>query len=1015
MGGRGIHPSVWYVFRPYSVDLANGQLYRDKELIPLRPRTLALLVFLVENAGSVLSKDAIMDAVWADVAVQDDTLRTSIWELRKALGDDKTPRQFIQTHHRRGFSFIGKGSLQSESPTEAGEVSPEGRRLRGPPLVGRQKAVGALRACINPAGGSGTVLCLVGGEAGVGKTRLLQEFVYGLPASEHQAVWATASDVSRETPFWLWLQVLLSMVELSTREEVERAASSSAHAIAAVFPSVGEKMGAAPSGDTADGPLVRTRFFDGMIDFLRNMSRAKPLLVVLDDIHLAGQSSLALLSAATQLLVGEQILFAVAYRTGEGNPDLEQFLSSSVRLPQVTHVPLPGLTRDEATELVRLAAAGLDDADAARIAEASSGVPYFVLEFVREAGNRDDDEPAAVPDAVQVLLRHRLRSCGPELIRFLNAAAVLGHVFDFRIAARAAGVAIHDALILVDEATSAGLLTDVSYADRTELQFDHPLLREVLVHDLREIERKGLHLRIAQAVDELSPGVADSKALFAHHALEAHPLGDVERMVSSALEVALEAVRTFSLEEAYASFKRQLAIVREASEPPIDWLVPLVQGLSEVCILSGRLEEGEAISDWARRHARARGVSELEARAAVEVSRYYHPYVPRIAPEPALFLQEAIAGLPDRASWICGSAIGRHAIVSMHSDPAERLSAVEECFRIAQGLEEHGQRRGLYETAALASLGPDELDLQREIGEAIVRDSAKVGDLIGERSVGPGTIVGALARAGRLRDAAARTREALVCLRELCPPGMEKFARRYELMLAVFEERVDDARQTIGELEAYPVAADCLFQPIEAAFVELMIWRRDGFRDGVGERFRELRARFPSFPWRWLEPSLLVAEGRVEEAEPILAELAANDFEDLMPRMGPFAWLPIVCGLGEACVEIGEPGRSADKLYELLLPYGDRWAIVMMGGASVGAVARVLGQLAETRGDRDAAVQHISHAVATCEREGMAGELEYTRSRARSRGIHIVGGAGPASKAKRGRRTRSAARGSKAG
>jgi DNA-binding winged helix-turn-helix (wHTH) protein len=94
-------------FPPFLLDLRAGQLVRGRETIALRPKTFAVLCYLLERPGVLVSKQELFHAIWVDLAVTEDTLTKTIGELRQALGDDARRPQFIETVHRRGFRFIG--------------------------------------------------------------------------------------------------------------------------------------------------------------------------------------------------------------------------------------------------------------------------------------------------------------------------------------------------------------------------------------------------------------------------------------------------------------------------------------------------------------------------------------------------------------------------------------------------------------------------------------------------------------------------------------------------------------------------------------------------------------------------------------------------------------------------------------------------------------------------------------------------------------------------------------------
>ena len=94
-------------FGTFRLDLRGGQLLRGSERIPLRPKTWAVLQYLAERPGVLVSKHELLDAVWPDVAVTESVLTKSVGELRVALGDSSKAPRFIETMQRRGFRFIG--------------------------------------------------------------------------------------------------------------------------------------------------------------------------------------------------------------------------------------------------------------------------------------------------------------------------------------------------------------------------------------------------------------------------------------------------------------------------------------------------------------------------------------------------------------------------------------------------------------------------------------------------------------------------------------------------------------------------------------------------------------------------------------------------------------------------------------------------------------------------------------------------------------------------------------------
>src|SRR5688572_9038396 len=106
MTGLGIQKQI--VFHPFRLDSINQCLYRGHREIQLRPKTLAVLEYLLNHPGQLVTKTELLNAVWPDTYVTDAVLKVSIREIRDALGDDQRKPGFIETAHRRGYRFIGK-------------------------------------------------------------------------------------------------------------------------------------------------------------------------------------------------------------------------------------------------------------------------------------------------------------------------------------------------------------------------------------------------------------------------------------------------------------------------------------------------------------------------------------------------------------------------------------------------------------------------------------------------------------------------------------------------------------------------------------------------------------------------------------------------------------------------------------------------------------------------------------------------------------------------------------------
>src|SRR5690349_14203627 len=162
-------------FLDFVLDPENAQLRRGPQIIPLRPKTLALLSVLAGRAGRLVTKDELFDAVWPDTAVSDWVLTSTVKELRDALGDDARQPRIIETVHRRGYRFlpsVDSDGSRTERAVPVGRGDAGARRI-----VGRRVELETLSGHWRRALAGERQIVFVIGEAGIGKTTLVDEFL----------------------------------------------------------------------------------------------------------------------------------------------------------------------------------------------------------------------------------------------------------------------------------------------------------------------------------------------------------------------------------------------------------------------------------------------------------------------------------------------------------------------------------------------------------------------------------------------------------------------------------------------------------------------------------------------------------------------------------------------------------------------------------------------------------------------------------------------------------------------
>lgn len=398
-------------------------------------------------------------------------------------------------------------------PASASPVLPAPIRTpAGPPLRGRDDALRALVA------DEGPPVRLVGGEAGVGKTRLTAEAARAAAAAGSTVLWGAGHDAEGHTPYGVFVEALDAW--LADRPPVERAGIGGEYPeLAALLPSLGQ-IGA---GRERSPEEERDRLFRATAGLLGDLAATAPVLVVLDDLHAADTGSFQLLShlARRAAATGTGWRFVVTYRAEEfeaGDPRLAA-LETLVRGRLAETVELGRLDRAQCLAIARDAGAvtGLD-----RVWELSLGNPLFALELARTVHEGADPAALSAPEGVRQLVAARLARLGPAARRVVEAISVTGGGAALTEILDVAGQGLHpplspaEATDAVDAAVTASVVTErpvvVGGRSLPGLAFRHPLVRLTCYDGLSVARRRQLHSAYAEAVLRHRPDAVDTLA-----------------------------------------------------------------------------------------------------------------------------------------------------------------------------------------------------------------------------------------------------------------------------------------------------------------------------------------------------------------------------------------------------------------------------------------------------------------------------------------------------------------------
>jgi class 3 adenylate cyclase/tetratricopeptide (TPR) repeat protein len=534
------------------------------------------------------------------------------------------------------------------------------------PCVGRAPEIAALAAAWDRARAGVHSLVLVGGEAGVGKTRLATELARRCHR-DGGVVLAGLCDRDLSLPYQPWVMIvdqLVSQLTVDTRDEVR----SELAALSVLVPQLTETVGGLPRIERLDPEAERLRLFDSVSTVLGLTADVAPLLMILDDLHWARKQTLDLLR---YLLISDRsrrCLVVATHRdtaTDLGEP-FERAVAELRRLETVVQVKVGGIDADAVEELLEHnegGGGGRDDPDRRRraevIAERTRGNAFLVTELLR-------DRIDAVPESVIDVVRGRLTSLGGDARSIADIVSVAGRI-ELPVLVEAARAWSVDVAPGLRELIRAGLVVELD-GPVPAYQFAHALIRDAVGHDLPAFEAVGLHHGLALAIEHVH--AADRRPVLpelAKHFAAASPYAGWEKAAYYGRRAAAHARRTAAYEEAIALIETALDVTPSATRERAELLVDAVD-LLERC---GRNPEAVELAEEADEVAAELGDLALQARASIELERAAHlansaldrslPRLRRVLaggdglPEDALIRVMASLG---RASWLNGLSEG---------------------------------------------------------------------------------------------------------------------------------------------------------------------------------------------------------------------------------------------------------------------------------------------------------------------------------------------------------------------
>ncbi len=453
------------------------------------------------------------------------------------------------------------------------------------PLVGRQAERVALLAHVEAALAGRGGLALVEGEAGVGKTRLVQEIAQSAAWRGLTVAWGRAQELAPAPPYSLVTEALQAALSpLRANQLADLVPGIELRAVSRLIPALADWLPHdrlpphVPLGPAQD----RARLLDALADVVLALGQIAPHLFILEDLHWADESTLAALAHLTPRLTGSRVLMIATYRSGEARerPPVWQTMQALDRAGLRERLILDRLDAAAAGELVRrrLGLPAAVPRFEARLYAETQGHPLFLLETLqalRDEGVLKRDAAGAwrtpwdetttdyaelpLPASVREVIARRLKRLDPPTRAVLDAAAVLGQDLDFATLARLSQLDRAAALTVVSDLVRRRFLAEgpAVYA------FSHDLVRRVVYQALGDDERRRLHVQAGATLEALHPAQVES---LAHH----FDRGNVrDKALAYTLQAGERAEGSYDYPAALAHYERASALAGD--DPAARW------------------------------------------------------------------------------------------------------------------------------------------------------------------------------------------------------------------------------------------------------------------------------------------------------------------------------------------------------------------------------------------------------------------------------------------------------------
>jgi DNA-binding winged helix-turn-helix (wHTH) protein len=633
-------------FPPFRLDSPNQCLWRTcdagrEERILLTPKAFAVLLYLVEHAGQLVTHEELLEAVWAGSVVEPQAVKRNILEVRSALGDRPKNSLFIETVTKRGYRFIAPVRERlGSSPTEP-ENATQSR------LVGRGPALNELHDRLHHAARGERQIVFITGETGIGKTALVDEFrrqVAATALSLRIARGQCVEGYGGKEAYYPMLEALGRLCAGAEGDALVQVLAAHAPTWLVQFPALLKHEHRATLQREILG-ATRERMLREIGEALEMIAAEHPLLLVFEDLQWVDPSTVDLISALARRQAPAKLLLLATYRPSDLEPRGQPLkaLTKDLRAHRLCHeIAVTAFTAAEVEAYLASESSSnsLPEGLSSLLHRHTEGNPLFMVAALehmtkrglisRENGSWQLQVPLAqielaVPDDLRGMIEAQLECLAAEEQRVLELGSIVGASFSTTVISSAADIDPQTFEDLCEELSRRHQIVrwvgTVQFPDGTvseRCEFVHVLYRQVLYDRQAPGRRARLHRRIGERLAALySQRIDDVAAELAYHFEAA---ADWPRAVEYLRRAAGIARRRYAPPQADSLLQRALELV--SNEPETQRASTEVALLAELASNRDAALDIRAIETYEVLVARAAhyGLIDVQVRALVDLS-----------------------------------------------------------------------------------------------------------------------------------------------------------------------------------------------------------------------------------------------------------------------------------------------------------------------------------------------------------------------------------------------------------